>query len=194
MAAIQTGQSHLVPQELSPKFSATMSQKQPIPIDPDTMQSSPPQEQPTAAVPSAPTLELPGALERTTPTLPRVDRNWARVRQKMIGSDSVLQTRQAAVNSMTDLPSSNGNTSVLRSSTDSSHLKPASRSTTIVPEQPKSTYPPMEGSGPVSTGLRGVLGFRTVVVQRTQLRKMEKEVEKALLGTLTTRVNLALEP
>ncbi|KAG0277970.1 hypothetical protein BGZ95_004993 [Linnemannia exigua] len=38
----------------------------------------------------------------------------------------------------------------------------------------------MEGLGTVSTGLRGVLGFRTAVVQRTQLRKMEKEIEKAL--------------
>ncbi|ORZ15402.1 hypothetical protein BCR41DRAFT_353710 [Lobosporangium transversale] len=34
--------------------------------------------------------------------------------------------------------------------------------------------------GTVSTGIRGVLGFRTVVMQRTQLRKMEKEIEKAL--------------
>ncbi|KAF9984063.1 hypothetical protein BGZ75_004373 [Mortierella antarctica] len=162
-----------------------MPQNHPIPKLPGTMQSSSPQEQPTVAVPSAPvpsapTPGQPGAAERAAPTPPRVDRNWARVRQKMIGSESILQTRQAAANSITDLPSSNGNTNVLRSSTDSNHTKPTSRSATLIPEQPKATYPPMESSGPLSTGLRGVLGFRTVVVQRTQLRKMEKEIEKAL--------------
>ncbi|KAF9955542.1 hypothetical protein BGZ72_003631 [Mortierella alpina] len=159
-----------------------MPQDHPIPILPGTMQSSPPQGQPTAAVHSTPnpTPEPPSAADRSAPVPPRVDRNWARVRQKMIGSESILQTGQATANSRTDLPSSNGNTSALRSSTDSNHPKPAPRSSAIIPEQPKSTYPPMEGSGPVSTGLRGVLGFRTVVLQRTQLRKMEKEIEKAL--------------
>ncbi|KAG0375632.1 hypothetical protein BGX24_008839, partial [Mortierella sp. AD032] len=48
-----------------------------------------------------------------------------------------------------------------------------------ITDQPR-TFPTMEGLGTVSTGLRGVLGFRTAVVQRTQLRKMEKEIEKAL--------------
>jgi hypothetical protein len=41
-------------------------------------------------------------------------------------------------------------------------------------------YPVMEGSGLGPSGRKTVLGFRTVVVQRTQLRKMEKEIEKAL--------------
>ncbi|KAF9393611.1 hypothetical protein CPC16_001601 [Podila verticillata] len=38
----------------------------------------------------------------------------------------------------------------------------------------------LDPSLPLSTSIRGVLGFRTVVLQRTQLRKMEKEIEKAI--------------
>lgn len=136
-----------------------------------------------------------------------VDRNWARVRQKVVGIDvSTPQDNTTNTNnndapapqgppggqpvSSVPLDSSSGAVvgggGVGQGSTQpSAEMKailsngrfPASNPIT---DQPR-TFPTMEGIGTVSTGLRGVLGFRTAVVQRTQLRKMEKEIEKALV-------------
>ncbi|KAF9358561.1 hypothetical protein BGX26_001450 [Mortierella sp. AD094] len=136
-----------------------------------------------------------------TPPVRAVDRNWARVRQKVIGDDSVAQAPvagnlEASISGNSTVPASNTGT---QHGSDSNHeppknneMRPAVGHTT---DQSR-VYPPVPteslgtgvglgsgagtGTGPVSTGIRGVLGFRTVVVQRTQLRKMEKEIEKAL--------------
>jgi hypothetical protein len=147
-----------------------------------------------------------------------VDRNWARVRQKVVGIDvSTPQDNNTNTNTNTnnaparreDIQSASqgppggksvqpvllgsslgavmggggrgvGQGSIRHSAEIRAALGtgrfPASNPIT---DQPR-TFPTMEGLGTVSTGLRGVLGFRTAVVQRTQLRKMEKEIEKAL--------------
>ncbi|KAG0253183.1 hypothetical protein BG011_006509, partial [Mortierella polycephala] len=112
-------------------------------------------------------------IEDITPTR-IVDRNWARVRQKMIGAGSIIQSNQSSNISETDLQEAYAKS---HPSAVSSSSRPPSTTQT----EPSKTFPGMEdiGSTP-ATGLRGVLGFRTVVVQRTQLRKMEKEIEKAL--------------
>ncbi|KAF9928463.1 hypothetical protein FBU30_002365 [Linnemannia zychae] len=136
-----------------------------------------------------------------------VDRNWARVRQKVVGievpspstndvSAGIIHTNPSVP--ITALPgnpihlgpsvnqrSTSGGEAgqansqpvpEMRSTLSNSSRQPINHPAT---DQLK-TFPPIEGSGTVSTGLRGVLGFRTAVVQRTQLRKMEKEIEKAL--------------
>ncbi|KAG0296788.1 hypothetical protein BGZ96_008516 [Linnemannia gamsii] len=143
-----------------------------------------------------------------------VDRNWARVREKVVGIDvtpppenntntnnndaparreNIQSVPQGPPRGQSAPPAPLGSSSgavvgggvVGQGSTQpSAEMKailgngrfPASKPIT---DQPR-TFPTMEGIGTVSTGLRGVLGFRTAVVQRTQLRKMEKEIEKAL--------------
>lgn len=137
-----------------------------------------------------------------------VDRNWARVRQKVVGID--VSTPQDN-NSNAPVRIEN-NQSIPQGSPGGQAVQPATLGTSSggairggegqgcthpsaetrapigngrfpvsnpITDQPR-TFPTMEGLGTVSTGLRGVLGFRTAVVQRTQLRKMEKEIEKAL--------------
>ncbi|KAG0004625.1 hypothetical protein BGZ79_008697 [Entomortierella chlamydospora] len=131
-----------------------------------------------------------------------VDRNWARVRQKVIGNDSVAQAPisgnlEASIPDNSIVPvTSNSDT---QHGSDSNHEHPMGnemRHAVGHTADQSRVYPQMPteslgagvglgagtgtGTGPVSTGIRGVLGFRTVVVQRTQLRKMEKEIEKAL--------------
>jgi len=99
-------------------------------------------------------------------------RNWARVRQKVIGADSLPAIESEPMMAGNTIP-----LSVIQKQQPSlASLQGQPNTTNELPKM----YPVMEGSGPVSTGLRGVLGFKTVVVQRTQLRKMEKEIEKAL--------------
>ncbi|KAG9067454.1 hypothetical protein KI688_012237 [Linnemannia hyalina] len=118
-----------------------------------------------------------------------VDRNWARVRQKVVGIDvSTPQNNNSApVQRENNQGTSSGGAvggvgqgSTYPPAEMRAHIGngrfPASNPIT---DQHR-TFPTMEGLGTVSTGLRGVLGFRTAVVQRTQLRKMEKEIEKAL--------------
>ncbi|KAF9154391.1 hypothetical protein BG015_001079 [Linnemannia schmuckeri] len=140
-----------------------------------------------------------------------VDRNWARVRQKVVGID--VSSPQDNNTNNADAPAQRENNQSLpqeppreqsvqpaplsfssgaiigggvgqssnQPSTETKALLSSGRFPTSNPitDQPR-TFPTMEGLGTVSTGLRGVLGFRTAVVQRTQLRKMEKEIEKAL--------------
>ncbi|KAG0215733.1 hypothetical protein BGX33_000899 [Mortierella sp. NVP41] len=138
-----------------------------------------------------------------------VDRNWARVRQKVVGiditsppdnnnSDPVVRTDQnnnptgPVVVQQHPTPSlglglgpspggaTNQPVGAQPSSEVRSILANGSRPASNAMTEPPRTFPTMEGLGTVSTGLRGVLGFRTAVVRRTQLRKMEKEIEKAL--------------
>ncbi|KAF9132432.1 hypothetical protein BGW39_000145 [Mortierella sp. 14UC] len=169
-----------------------------LPAAPPASSSSPPEDEP--AVEQQPLSTVP--LRSRT-----VDRNWARVRQKVIGIDVAqpldndasartennppveLQGAQAAGPVQQAIPVGHGSsaggvglsnhqpTTEMRSilANDS---RPLTASNPIT-DQPR-TFPTMEGLGTVSTGLRGVLGFRTAVVQRTQLRKMEKDIEKAL--------------
>ncbi|KAG0015190.1 hypothetical protein BGZ82_001511, partial [Podila clonocystis] len=119
-----------------------------------------------------------------------VDRNWARVRQKMIGSspgnpnvtgdDLSRFAVDPKYNLFSDIKQPVNN--VQRTSTGTNPI-----ASIKAPTSGEST--PKSGSGgsvqldpslPLSTSIRGVLGFRTVVLQRTQLRKMEKEIEKAI--------------
>ncbi|OAQ29570.1 hypothetical protein K457DRAFT_32202 [Linnemannia elongata AG-77] len=137
-----------------------------------------------------------------------VDRNWARVREKVVGID--VSTPQD--NNSSGSVQRENNQSIPQSLSGGQAVQPATLATgsggavgrgvgqgsthppaemkaatgnsrfpasNPITEHPR-TFPTMEGLGTVSTGLRGVLGFRTAVVQRTQLRKMEKEIEKAL--------------
>ncbi|KAF9194469.1 hypothetical protein BGZ51_009549 [Haplosporangium sp. Z 767] len=103
-----------------------------------------------------------------------VDKNWARVRQKMIGAGSDIHSSHSSNISETDLQGAYAKSHL---SAVSSSSRPPSTTQT----EPSKALSGMEDTGSTpATGLRGVLGFRTVVVQRTQLRKMEKEIEKAL--------------
>ncbi|GJJ73116.1 hypothetical protein EMPS_05474 [Entomortierella parvispora] len=110
------------------------------------------------------------------------ERNWARVRQKVIGVDNPQLKESESITAENPIP-----LSMIQK--QQPPLASLQGQTNAANELPK-VYPVMEGTGPVSTGLRGVLGFRTVVVQRTQLRKMEKEIEKAL----ARRQNDQLQP
>lgn len=107
-----------------------------------------------------------------------VDRNWARVRQKMLGNDSTLNLNKT--------PQISGVGSGIKKAAAPSASQPP-LSNTLRPHSTQTTTdvfkssPATEGSGSAPPGRKTVLGFRTVVVQRTQLRKMEKEIEKALL-------------
>lgn len=115
-----------------------------------------------------------------------VDRNWARVRQKMIGSspgssnliggDLSRYAVDPKYTLFSDIKQSTLNSARLpNGSTVTLTKAPTSGEST-----PKSGSIQLDPSLPLSTSIRGVLGFRTVVLQRTQLRKMEKEIEKAI--------------
>ncbi|KAG0045142.1 hypothetical protein BGZ83_009603 [Gryganskiella cystojenkinii] len=123
--------------------------------------------------------------------------NWARVRQKVIGQDHSPTTTTTELLSDQAFLGTENNVVLLpypmqKQPPILAATQGQQQLSSIVNALPEShrPYPVMEGSGPVSTGLRGVLGFRTVVVQRTQLRKMEKEIEKAL----TKRQNEYYQP
>ncbi|KAF9208081.1 hypothetical protein BGZ49_009870 [Haplosporangium sp. Z 27] len=136
-----------------------------------------------------------------TPPVRAVDRNWARVRQKVIGNDSAASapsSKALEFNSQGNIREATVANSDIQRSADlrqGSQKNNDMRHVNNYTTDQLRTYPLMStesskpragvgvgvGAGPVSTGIRGVLGFRTVVVQRTQLRKMEKEIEKALL-------------
>lgn len=137
-----------------------------------------------------------------------VDRNWARVRQKVVGIDvstpqdnssnaperreNYQSLPQAAPGGQAVQPATLGASSggAVRGGGNQGSTHPPAETRVLIgngrfpgsnPITDQSrTFPTMEGLGTVSTGLRGVLGFRTAVVQRTQQRKMEKEIEKAL--------------
>ncbi|KAF9116858.1 hypothetical protein BGX27_009739 [Mortierella sp. AM989] len=135
-----------------------------------------------------------------TASLRQVDKNWARVRQKVVGNDSAVEQAVTSDDLETNMTTDSTVTVTSNSSTQHEPQKnsdmhhAASRAT----DQSR-TYPLVSteglgigagvgagtgtgtGTGSVSTSIRGVLGFRNVVVQRTQLRKMEKEIEKVIL-------------
>lgn len=116
-------------------------------------------------------------VQESSPGRP-VDRNWARVRQKMIGDDLSRYAVDPKYTLFSDVKPTlnnarlhNGNTVTPTKAHTSGESTPKSGSGSSVQLDP---------SLPLSTSIRGVLGFRTVVLQRTQLRKMEKEIEKAI--------------
>lgn len=131
-------------------------------------------------------------VQESSPGRP-VDRNWARVRQKMIGSSTgstnligddlsrftvdpkytLFSNVKQPLNAQRSPTGVNSVTSI---------KAPTSGEST--PKSGSSGSVQLDPSLPLSTSIRGVLGFRTVVLQRTQLRKMEKEIEKAI-GRLT---------
>ncbi|KAG0237709.1 hypothetical protein BGW42_000115 [Actinomortierella wolfii] len=132
------------------------------------------------------------------------EQNWARVRARMIGplKDPQLPhtpTEEPAriLQAATSLPSSGsvrGPSSQLRKGRGVA-VKPQTPGTARLTEQQRaSTFSStsstaVETTGTFSSGLRGVLGFRAVVEQRTHLRRMEKEIEKILSRHATDSAN-----
>ncbi|KAF9302452.1 hypothetical protein BGZ74_005326, partial [Mortierella antarctica] len=132
------------------------------------------------------------SVQESNPGRP-VDRNWARVRQKMIGSSpgGTDDLSRFAVDSKYTLFSD------IKQPLNGQRSPTGINSVTSVKAPTSGESSPKSGSGgsvqldpslPLSTSIRGVLGFRTVVLQRTQLRKMEKEIEKAI-GRLTNETS-----
>ncbi|KAG0306222.1 hypothetical protein BGZ98_002776 [Dissophora globulifera] len=172
------------------------------PVAADTVPASSLKDSISASVLATPSAHSPNPTTQTLlPTqdasvaTPRpVDRNWARVRQKMIGSNGVAHTHLVSQVLQSKAPGNAVNGSAIqqqqqphqpsqRQQSQYSDLKnqlPLSSTLRHSSGVSGDQYRALEASGAVSTGIRGVLGFRTVVVQRTQLRRMEKEIEKAL--------------
>lgn len=117
-----------------------------------------------------------------------VDRNWARVRQKMIGSspgspnmigdDLSRYAVDPKYTLFSDVKPTLNNARLHNGNTVTPTKAPTSGEST--PKSGSGGSVQLDPSLPLSTSIRGVLGFRTVVLQRTQLRKMEKEIEKAI--------------
>ncbi|KAG0082753.1 hypothetical protein BGZ92_011431 [Podila epicladia] len=131
-------------------------------------------------------------VQESSPGRP-VDRNWARVRQKMIGSSpgSTDDLSRFTVDPKYTLFSD------IKRPLNAQRSSTGINSITSMKAPTSGESSPKSGSGgsvqldpslPLSTSIRGVLGFRTVVLQRTQLRKMEKEIEKAI-GRLTNEIS-----